>query len=241
MASRSFGIQSPEIPHLSKGELADLRRDIEEGFLASEQIVEAGHYAMATLLIGTLPTVGDTVTIGTNVYEFGGVGANINVAIGGAVATSRTNLANAINTLGTASVLAEVSAVPGAGVSIFKATSRGGALAKGAGQSLALSETLTAVADIWNQTNLNITGKSAGMNKVAYGKVTIDATNLASDFAVKLDFTPTSVRWIAYAATGAIKTTTALVTLSSQFVVFNANNGGTALVATDYIIWEACE
>jgi len=36
MASKSFSTQGPEIPHLSKGEVADLRSDVEAAFTVSE-------------------------------------------------------------------------------------------------------------------------------------------------------------------------------------------------------------
>lgn len=36
MASRSFGTQSPSVPHLNKNELADLRGDIESAFAAAD-------------------------------------------------------------------------------------------------------------------------------------------------------------------------------------------------------------
>lgn len=36
MASKSFSTQGPDIPHLSKGEVADLRSDVEAAFTVSE-------------------------------------------------------------------------------------------------------------------------------------------------------------------------------------------------------------
>jgi hypothetical protein len=241
-ASKSFSGQSPAVPHLAvSNELGDLRGDVEAGFQASEALVENGSFARANLKMATKPTATDTVTIGSNVYEFGGTGSNINVAIGAAVANSRTNLAAAINASGTAAVFAEVSTVPTAGVSIVAADAKGGTPVKGPGASIALSEGLTAVADVWDQANLSATGVAEGTTKKATGKVAINAVNVASIFAIKLDFTASKITWAAFSAAGAPKVTSATVTISGNYLLVNAAAGATALVDTDFIVFTAIE
>lgn len=242
MSSKSFGPQTPAIPHLEIGkEIGDLRNDTEAGFVANEALIENGAYSRANLKMATKPTATDTVTIGTNVYEFGGTGSNINVTIGAAVANSRANLAAAINASGTAKVKAEVSTVPTAGVSIVLADAVGGTPVKGPSTSIALSRALTAAADVWDQANLSATGIAEGTSRRASGKVVINTTNVASPFAIPLDFTPARLIWAAFASTGAPKVTTATVAISGTYILIDAAAGATDLADTDFIVWQAIE
>jgi len=73
---------------------------------------DTGHVAQACLFLATLPTDTNTVTIGSDVYEFEGVGANINVLKGASAAESRANLVIAINNEGTELVFADQPTTP---------------------------------------------------------------------------------------------------------------------------------
>lgn len=105
-------------------------------------------------------------------------------------------------------------------------------------QSIALAETLTPGASIWNQANLNATGTEP-LNRRAEGFIVIDATNLINDFTVELPFTPTLVNWHAVDVNNAGKATTAIVSPASGGLLVNANAGASPLVATDRIHWQA--
>ena len=62
------------------------------------QKIHSNYTAHGQFIFNTLPTTGQTITINTKVYEFGGVGANINVAIGADIAATLGSLKTAIET-----------------------------------------------------------------------------------------------------------------------------------------------
>jgi len=208
---------------------------VDQANLLSE---EPGHIAQAVLLIATLPTDTNTVTIGSDVYEFEGVGANINVLKGASAAESRTNLIAAINTQGTELVVADEPGTPANGVRIRPADRVGGTAQVGAGPDIAVSETLADAADIWNAANLNETG-AAAYQKMARGKIVVNATNLAADVVLEMEFTPVVLSVTAFDTNGAPKATTAQFSISGDFLVLSFDDGGSPLVATDYVVWEA--
>jgi|APSaa5957512622_1039677.scaffolds.fasta_scaffold18667_2 hypothetical protein len=206
--------------------------------------VPQGSYSSAILNFATLPIAADTVTIGADVYEFGNPGANIDVPITPLDVTATMNdFIDAINGAaavenGTENVLAEA---VGASVKITYADAPGGTKsAVGSGVStMVLSEVLTAVADVWNQANLNACGRAAG--KFAFGTVVIDATNLATAFTIDLPFDPAGCSWKAFAAANTEKATSATAVIGTNLLTVDADAGGTPLIATDYIVWHAWE
>lgn len=199
-----------------------------------------GHVAAATVLMGTQPTAADTLTIGADVYELDGAGANINVALGIDVAATRAALIVAINTLGTEAVLASAATLPSAGIMIQAAAAAGGAVVIGAGANIALSESLSPVADVWMNTNTNETGEVAYTDKTQ-GRLLCNSTNIATGSAtvIPLPFTPLKVSWEARDTSDDPKATTATVAISGDAIVITPGAGGTALVATDYVDWIA--
>jgi len=199
---------------------------------------DKGHIAQAALLIATLPTDTNTVTIGSDVYEFEGAGSNINVLKGANAAASRANLVIAINTEGTELVVADQPTVPANSVRIRPADRVGGTAQIGAGPSIAVSETLTDAADIWNAANLNETGASP-YKKVARGTIVANSTNLLATIALEMEFTPVVLHWAAFDTNGAPKVTDCQCAISGDFLTFDFDVGSTDLSATDYVTWVA--
>jgi hypothetical protein len=204
--------------------------------------MDSGQVPCATLLMATNPTATNTVTIGSDVYEFDGAGSNINVAIEASVALTRAALVAAINSQGTENVVAEDGSPIADALTIFEAAGPGGSKLAIAGSDVALAETLADAADVWTQANLNVTGKPEGVRKMTTGNVVIDATNLATEFYLELGFTVEKVLWAALDTNGAPKVTTATVAPSGTGLLIDADAGATALVATDevsFIAWGA--
>lgn len=199
---------------------------------------DTGHVAQACLYLATLPTDTNTVTIGSDVYEFEGAGSNINVLKGANAAASRANLVTAINTKGTEKVFADQPTTPATSVRIRPADRVGGTPQIGAGPSIAVSETLADSADVWNVANLNETGAPA-YKKMASGKIVVTAESLASLLTLELPFTPVVLHWAAFNTSDAPKATDCQCGINGDYLEFDFNAGSTDLIATDYVIWEA--
>lgn len=223
----------------------------------------SGHIASAKLAMPNQPVDEDQLIIGDDVYMFLDAestslddAAKIAVLIGDTAADTRANLIAAINATdedgyhdslfiggdedslalanGTESVFADE---VGTNVRIRNADAPGGNVILGT-QDLSLSESITDASDVWNQTNLSATGRSTPQNLCA-GTVVITSENLATDFNIELPFAPVDFMWMAFTTAGVPKTTTAIVSISGNSLLVNANAGGTALIATDIIRWQA--
>jgi len=199
---------------------------------------DTGHVAQACLYLATLPTDTNTVTIGSDVYEFEGAGANINVLKGANAAESRANLVTAINNQGTEKVFADQPTTPATSVRIQPADRTGGTPQIGAGPSIAVSETLADAADVWNVANLNESGAPA-YKKVARGTIVCTAESIASLFTLELPFTPVVLAWAAFDTNGAPKATDCQIGINGDYLEFDFDAGSTDLAATDYVVWEA--
>lgn len=237
MGSTLFSGKGPDIPHLNKGEVADLRSDLEETFVALEAAYprDDGHIGNAELVMSAQPVATNTIGIGADTYEFDGVGANINVVIGADAGETRDNLIEAINTSGTELVFADEN---GNNVRIQNADAVGGTPVVGTPPSVVLTEAITDAADVWNQANLNATGGPA-TTKHASGTIVVTAENLATLVELPMSFTPVGVLWQAFDASDVPKATTATVVIDGDSLKFNFDAGGTPLVATDYVQWLA--
>ena len=199
---------------------------------------DTGHVAQASLFLATLPTDTNTVTIGSDVYEFEGAGSNINVLKGVSAATARANLIAAINGQGTELVVADAPTTPATSVRIQPADRVGGTAQIGAGTSVAVSETLADASDVWNVANLNESGAVPYL-KVAKGKIVVTSESIASLFTLELPFTPVVLQWAAFDTNGAPKATDCQIDISGDYLEFDFDAGSTDLSATDYVIWEA--
>lgn len=176
-----------------------------------------GSPAVATLLFGTgaLPTAGDTITIGTDVYEFQDSGGTLSAAgrlavqrdaVGG-VATVRVNLVAAINGNG---VLAPVPILAFGGLTdapvdgtmavnatddiantrvIVRSATTVGGTTLSADPDLALTSTLTVVTDFWETGNVNmntLAGRAAAMRRAMTTTLTVTAAMITATF-VRID------------------------------------------------------
>lgn len=166
--------------------------------------VNAGVIPSGRLKMATNPTNNDTVTIGGHVFKFLSslVAANTytQVKIGADAATTRASFVKAIN--GTADATVVEATSPFAGhvlavasdtdkVLVQQASARGGTLTPGT-TSVAVSEGLTAAADVWDVANLDETGKAAGTFNVSVGHIAITAAMLTRGKCfIDLPFTPT--------------------------------------------------
>jgi hypothetical protein len=260
MASRSFSSKQALKAHLVRGsggwqgEIADLRADTEEGFQAAEADVGGGlGVAQANIRLNTQPTAADTLTIGSDVYEFvatlgSQTAGHIGVLRGASAAAARANIVSAIN--GTAGLGTTYSAK---GTSAVKATiynsdflhieaaeAAGGAVVPGLKPSIALSDGLTAVI-AWDHENLGRTGGNVSLKKVMH-QVIVDAVNLAADFDVVAPgvITKAEVLYVTDASdvvdtTGKAASIVLTVVAARNAVTVDFNSGGTDPVATDKV------
>lgn len=264
MASRSFSSKVPQKGHLVRGsgglqgEIADLRADVEEGFVSTESELRGPAIAQANIRLNTQPTATDTLTIGANIYEFKALitdapttAGNIVVLRGATAAAARANIVAAINgttgmgttyvSKGTEKVVASLYNTDF--LHIEPAIVPGGAVDVGAKPSIALSDGLTAVV-AWDQTNLGLTGGNVSI-KTALHKVTVDAVNLAADFDLKAPGTilGAAVRYVTDASNvvdGTGKAASIILTLvtARNAVTVDFNTGATDPVATDIVYIE---
>lgn len=170
------------------GETVTIDRDVyesdtEPGSVGGVQVT-SGHIAVdvaggttrqakGTLTLPTQPTNGDTFTIAGRVYTMDTNGALVNtnghIEIGSSLANTKTNIYNAINLLGTpgtgyASTMVKhpsVSSVAFSGNDMVITANKGGT----AGNSLATTETFTAVNNVFDAATLGTT--QAGVNATA--------------------------------------------------------------------------
>jgi hypothetical protein len=198
---------------------------------------DTGHVAQACLYMATQPTATNTVTIGADVYEFDGAGANINVPLGVDAAATRAAFIVAINNQGTELVVADAPTTPATSVRIRPADRTGGTAQIGAGTDIAVSETLADASDVWNVANLNESGAPA-YKKVARGTIVITAESLASLFTLELPFTPVVFQWTAFDTNGLPIAGKGQCVINGDYLEFDFDATST-LAATDVVVWEA--
>jgi len=192
----------------------------------------------AIILIGTNPSADETVVIGAETWTFKvAAGSTSQVTIGGDADESIVNLVTAINTYTALNIKA--SAITGVGMKIQFADGPNGTPVVGTPTSYALSETLSAPADVWNQANLNALGQTNHLYET-HGHLSVTAQNLAAPFQIPLAFVPTHVDFFVRDASGLPKPTcTSVVTLGASFLTVDFDNGGDPAVATDVLCFSA--
>lgn len=159
-----------------------------------------GGCATATLAMPNQPIATNTITIGADIYEFDGVGVNINVVIGAAAADTRANLIAAINTQGTEDVVADEI---GTGVRIRSADAPGGNPV-GADPNILLAEAITDAADVWDVGNVNLNTLGGEVPAQAIGQSTLAITaDMITAGAVRIDFPFTVLGYILIGKTAA--------------------------------------
>lgn len=202
----------------------------------------------ARLVMSAQPTDADTISIGGKTFTFvaalGAAGATVQVKIGGNAAATLASLVKAIN--GTTAALEWTEATTpfaglvladavGTSLRIRAALTRGGTITASVSAGVALTEAITAAADVWNATNLNVAGKSEFKQSMTLYKLTLTALMLTTvGFVVELPFTPVHLMWACKDSTGAPKTITDTVAISGDGVLF-AQAGATHAVAGDFI------
>lgn len=262
MASRSFGQKAASKPHLVRGtgglqgEIADLRADTEEGFQAMEGEASGAAVAQANIRLNTQPTALDTITIGTEVYQFvtalgDQAGTNIGVLRGASAAEALANIIAAINGAAGQGTTYSLKGKMNVVASIYNtdylhiecAVSPGGVADPGTKPNLALADALTAAVN-WDHENLGRLGGNVGL-KTAVHQLVVDAVNLANDFDVKAPgvVVKAQVLYVTDAAgvvdtTGKAASILLTVVAARNAVTVDLNGGATDPVATDKVYLE---
>jgi hypothetical protein len=203
----------------------------------------------ARLNMASIPTNNDTFLIGGHTFKFvtslGAATTFTQITIGASAAASRTSAINAIN--GTTDATVVQATTPFAGlvvadlidtsrIRVREADARGGNPVAESPISVAVSETLTAGADVWDRANLNETGEATGV-RTALGSIIITAQHItATKVYIDFPFTPQNFSYTVRSATGAILPCTDLVTIEGSAIKI-ALAGGAApnLVATNVV------
>lgn len=183
---------------------------------------------------GAQPTPAETVTVGGDVYEWDGAGANINVAVGASYSESLNNLVTAINGSGAENVVAAPDAAHPATtlIELRSASAVGGPVDVG---------TLPVLAGSVDPWKLWADG-NPGDAKFARGSVTFNADNVAAAFDIDLTFPPSKVTWKVFDATGEeVVTDMTVLEGAGNFVTVNPIAGITPPVATNFLVFEARE
>lgn len=194
VASRSFSTQAASVPHLSKGEIADLRSDVEEGFKALESEVAEPITPGSQLLLDVQPTEGDFITIGTDKYEWvdtagAGVEAGAHEVLTGAdAAEALANVVASINENATINVVASVYNTNY--LLVQKAKFPGGPIDTG-NISAVLAESLTD-SEVWANDNLSEIGGEGEFKKARF-KIAVTTANLATTFDLIVPGVPVAV------------------------------------------------
>ena len=204
------------------------------------QLNALGHMSEASGVVGIvegdyvgMPNASETVTIGGDVYEWDGVGANINVLTVPANADATyAALVTAINTNGTALVLADIP-VNGR-LRIRTAATRGGTVTV-SGASIAFSETSANFVRLGANTNQS--GRGSASRRRETCQRTVDALFAAAATARVCEFTWTPDHIVSVevsTATGAPVYVTDLFTLTGNGVLWDSD-GATHVGDTNLI------
>ena len=104
---------------------------------------------------------------------------------------------------------------------------------------MALSETLVAVADVWNQDNLDATGRPNYLYQTSL-PVVVSAENIATVFTIPLAFTPLELYYRFTDFEGMPKPScTSKAEIFGNDIKVTINYGGSDAVATDILFFMA--
>jgi hypothetical protein len=195
--------------------------------------IQHGAVPSARLGFATDPTSADTITIGGHVFKFLTtlVAANTYTQIkrGTSAAQTLADLVKAINGTASANVVQATTQfsktiVADALTNILRirwADARGGNPVAGVSASIALSESLTPVASIWNCANLNVTGKSPLDSAMTVHTFAVTAQMITyGSYQLELPFTPALVSVSTTSSTGVLRSVDEAVTISSNAINF---------------------
>lgn len=205
--------------------------------LVAMDMADTGYIGQARFTFGGVNAIAaETITIGAEIYEFDGVGANVNVPVGLDVEATIDNLVIAINTNTTEDIFAEKES-PTVLV-IWNADAPGGTPEVGT-SICALAETVADPLNIWDQLNMATTGRVPFTHQVT-GIMVADALNITAAFPVELPFSPVDVQWYVKDATGTtLCGCTATVTAVGPVLTFDLGAGIAGMAATDVMYWVA--
>lgn len=212
---------------------------VTNGKIAANTIVGADKFSAATLSAvldlgcagravwttadGLNPTATETLTIGADIYEFGGVGGNINVTIGVDLDATLTNFVTA-SAAGTEDIA--YTNLGGGDLEILTADAPGGTIYPNPIPVITPSQVLDVVA-------IHSDGHVAGQSQES-GVLTFDAVNtLIAGLVIPITITPRLIMWKLYAATGAEKATSMTVVTGAASITLDPTAGATPPVATD--------
>ena len=194
--------------------------------------LQSGSYSVAnwTTGDGANPTASETITIGTDIYEWGGVGVNINVAIGAGLSASVENLVDAIE----ANSDEDIDFWNDAGILyLLPIDDNDDYVIAGALPALAASQ----AADPWSF----YTGEAGG-GQVASGVITMTAAMVSRAFTIELPFTPSRMILQWFDSGGVVRSTiTATAGPTAGRLEIDPTAGGVNPVATDILVWVAWE
>ena len=144
-----------------------------------DRLSHQGSVATCQAIVSGQPTATETLTIGVDVYEWDGVGGNINVTIAGSAELSYDNLVTAVNASGTELVV--MGKISPTEFRLQSAASAGGTKTA-ASPSIVLGETTSNM--IWSCGNVNMNtlgGVDPAPVEFGKSKVTMTAAILAGD------------------------------------------------------------
>ena len=191
---------------------------------------DTGIIGTADLIMSANPSDSDTIGIGGETYTFlDAPTTTYHIQRGGSAAVTLTNTVAKINSV--TALLIKASAV-GTSLRIQYAATAGGTPAIGTA-NYALAENITAAADVWNQANLNATGRDNYLYS-ASDDITLGAENIATAFLIPLTFTPLELYYRFVDKDGLPKPAcTSYAAISGNGILVTVNNGGSPAVATD--------
>lgn len=217
-------------------------------------VATLGTVPAARLVFITDATDADTITIGGHTFKFLTtlVAANTftQVKRGTSAAATRASLVNAINGVADATVVQAttpfdksiVADVVSTSVRIRLADARGGAAIPGVSPSIALAESLTPAASIWNCANLNVAGKTAASGSLGdRDQLTVTAQMItATTYNIEFSFTPTGFSATVRTSTGACRAYTDTIAISGNSLLITFGGGAAPnMQAGDIIAFEA--
>ncbi len=198
----------------------------------------AGIISSGRLNLATDPTNLDTVTIGGHEFRFLttliAATTYTQVKRGVSAAQARTDLIDAINgttnahvvpatTPHTLAIVADL--IDTSRVRVRQASGKGGTAQAMAPASIAVSETLTAAADVWDVANLNETGSAPG-KMFSHGRVTVTAAMIAAGKVfLEFPFTPTVFNFMLISSGGGIRADNEVVSIIGNSVTITLLGG----------------
>jgi hypothetical protein len=201
--------------------------------VAPDGVVGSGAVAVAQIIQSGQPVATETLTIGGDVYEADGVGANINYAIGGDAAATHANLLAAIVANGTEHLFADL--VSPTSIRLRSADEPQGNIIA-ADPDIALTEAMTNVLFDCGNVNMNTLGghaKAASRSEAAV--LTINAGHVAAAEA-RVSFPFAVSRFVAFAVTAAdVRVAIGADTWAVDNGDVLIGIGGGGLVATDVV------